>query len=76
MPGAHEAAASLKLPESLAVGTYTLAVALVDESTGKPAVALACTEIPLVMTPESAPLPMLDSTRILARAALRKAIEG
>src|ERR1035441_6071638 len=43
---------------------------------GCDAVALACTEIPLLMTPESSPLPMLDSTRILARAALRKAVEG
>ena len=48
--------------------------ALKDE--GCDAVALACTEIPLLMTPESSPLPMLDSTRILARAALRKAVEG
>src|SRR6202162_1257115 len=43
---------------------------------GCDAVALACTEIPLLMTPESSPLPMLDSTRILARAALRKAVGG
>jgi aspartate racemase len=43
---------------------------------GCDAVALACTEIPLLMTRESSPLPMLDSTRILARAALRKAVEG
>jgi len=43
---------------------------------GCDAVALACTEIPLVMTQESSPLPMLDSARILARAALRKAVEG
>ena len=43
---------------------------------GCDAVALACTEIPLLMTAESSPLPMLDSTRILARAALRKAVEG
>ncbi len=43
---------------------------------GCDAVALACTEIPLLMTPESSPLPMLDSTRILARAALRKAVDG
>ncbi|HEY3971658.1 MAG TPA: amino acid racemase [Candidatus Sulfotelmatobacter sp.] len=43
---------------------------------GCDAVALACTEIPLLMTPELSPLPMLDSTRILAGAALRKAIEG
>jgi aspartate racemase len=43
---------------------------------GCDAVALGCTEIPLLMTPEQSPLPMLDSTRILARAALRKAVEG
>jgi aspartate racemase len=48
--------------------------ALKDE--GCDAVALACTEIPLLLTQEQSPLPMLDSTRILARAALRKAIEG
>jgi aspartate racemase len=42
---------------------------------GCDAVALACTEIPLLMIPESSPLPMLDSTRILARAALRKAVD-
>jgi aspartate racemase len=39
------------------------------------AVALACTEIPLLVPPEASPLPVLDSTRLLARAALRKAIE-
>jgi aspartate racemase len=43
---------------------------------GCDAVALACTELPLLMTPESSPLPMLDSTRILARAALRKAVDS
>src|SRR5712671_20513 len=43
---------------------------------GCDAVVLGCTEIPLVMTQEQSPLPMLDSTRILARAALRKAVEG
>jgi aspartate racemase len=43
---------------------------------GCDAVALACTEIPLLMTQEQSPLPMLDSTRLLARAALRKAVEG
>ena len=43
---------------------------------GCDAVALACTEIPLLLTQEQSPLPMLDSTRILARAALRKAVEG
>jgi aspartate racemase len=43
---------------------------------GCDAVVLGCTEIPLLMVPEQSPLPMLDSTRLLARAALRKAVEG
>lgn len=43
---------------------------------GCDAVVLGCTEIPLLVTPESSPLPTLDSTRLLARAAVRKAIEG
>jgi aspartate racemase len=38
------------------------------------AVVLGCTEIPLLVAPESSPLPTLDSTRLLARAALRRAI--
>jgi aspartate racemase len=38
------------------------------------AVVLGCTEIPLLVKPEGAPLPVLDSTRILARAALRRAV--
>jgi aspartate racemase len=42
---------------------------------GCDAVVLGCTEIPLLVTPESSPLPTLDSTRLLARAALRKAME-
>ena len=42
---------------------------------GCDAVALACTEIPLIITPEASPLPVLDSTRLLARAALRAALE-
>lgn len=42
---------------------------------GCDAVVMGCTEIPLLMTPESSSLPMLDSTRLLARAALRKAVD-
>ena len=38
------------------------------------AVALACTEIPLLVRPEESPLPTLDSTRLLAQAALREAM--
>ncbi len=41
---------------------------------GCDAVVLGCTEIPLLVTAESSPLPILDSTRLLARAALRKAV--
>jgi len=37
---------------------------------GCDAVALSCTEIPLLVTPEVSPLPTLDSTRLLARAAV------
>ncbi len=37
---------------------------------------LGCTEIPLVMNDANSPLPTLDSTRLLARAALRRAVEG
>jgi aspartate racemase len=36
-------------------------------------VALVCTEIPLLVTPEVSPLPALDSTRLLAKAALEVA---
>ena len=39
------------------------------------AVVLGCTEIPLIVDDSSSPLPTLDSTRILARAAIRKALE-
>jgi aspartate racemase len=38
------------------------------------AVVLGCTEIPLIMSDANSPLPTLDSTRLLARAALRRAI--
>ena len=36
---------------------------------GCDAVALACTEIPLALTPANSPLPVLDSCRLLAEAA-------
>ncbi len=42
---------------------------------GCTAVVLGCTEIPLLVDPEDCPLPTLDSTRLLARAALRMALE-
>ncbi len=41
---------------------------------GCDAAALSCTEIPLLITPENAPLPTLDSTRLLAREAVAVAL--
>ncbi|PHV17660.1 aspartate racemase [Janthinobacterium sp. BJB1] len=43
---------------------------------GCDAVILGCTEIPLIISDANAPLPTLDSTRLLARAALRHAVGG
>ena len=43
---------------------------------GCDAVILGCTEIPLLISPADSVLPVLDSTRILARAALRAALPG
>ena len=43
---------------------------------GCDAVVLGCTEIPLIMNDANAPLPTLDSTRLLAQAALRRAVQG
>jgi aspartate racemase len=40
---------------------------------GCDAVVLGCTEIPLIMHDQNSALPTLDSTRLLARAALRRA---
>lgn len=46
------------------------------KSAGCDAVVLGCTEIPLIMNDQNSPLPTLDSTRLLARAALATAIAG
>jgi aspartate racemase len=43
---------------------------------GVEAAVLGCTEIPLLMGDAPSPLPTLDSTRILARAALREAMRN
>src|SRR4030095_9051532 len=41
---------------------------------GCDAVVLGCTEIPLIVRSDDTPLPTLDSTRLLARSALRRAL--
>jgi aspartate racemase len=43
---------------------------------GCDAVVLGCTEIPLLLDDSISPLPTLDSTRLLARAALRRALQS
>jgi aspartate racemase len=59
------------LPESLA---YFQNVIRELRDHGCDAVALSCTEIPLLVSAADSDLPILDSTRILARAALRAAV--
>jgi len=44
------------------------------KESGCEAVVLGCTEIPLIVDPNDCPLPTLDSTRLLARAALNEAL--
>jgi aspartate racemase len=59
------------LPESLA---HFQQVTECFKDQGCEAVALSCTEIPLLVNDSNSLLPTLDSTRLLARAALRKAV--
>ncbi len=60
-------------PESLACFQRVIG-RMKDE--GCDAVVLGCTEIPLIVDDSNSPLPTLDSTRLLAQAALRRAVEG
>jgi aspartate racemase len=43
---------------------------------GCDAVVLGCTEVPLIITEENSPLPVRDSTRLLARAALKGSLSS
>lgn len=43
---------------------------------GCDSVVLGCTELPLVLSDANSPLPTLDSTRLLARAAIARAVSG
>jgi aspartate racemase len=67
--------------EELVNGVFTARsrqeyVRIIDQlaARGCDAVALVCTEIPLLVTPDTSPLPTLDSTRLLARAAFEVAV--
>jgi len=56
--------------------TYTQRVIGRMQETGCDAVVLGCTELPLIIDEANSPLPILDSTRLLARAALHRAVQG
>ena len=56
-----------------AVATFQDIIARLKDE-GCEAVILGCTEIPLIIHDGNSPLPVLDSTRLLARAALREAV--
>jgi len=44
------------------------------KDTGCNGVVLGCTEVPLLVDPDDCPLPTLDSTRLLARSAIRESL--
>ena len=56
-----------------AVATFQRIIGRMKDE-GCDAVILGCTEIPLIMNDTNSPLPTLDSTRLLARAALQRAM--
>jgi len=58
-----------------AVATFQQVIGRMKEE-GCDAVVLGCTEIPLIMGDANSPLPTLDSTRLLARAALHRAVQS
>jgi aspartate racemase len=67
-----ELVAGVIVPGSVA---YILKVIERLGAQGCDSVVLGCTEIPLIINDENSSLPTLDSTRLLARAALRRAVE-
>ena len=54
--------------------TYHQSVIERMKDNGCDAVVLGCTELPLILNDSNSPLPTLDSTRLLAREALRAAV--
>jgi aspartate racemase len=60
-------------PESIAYFQTTIERL---QQSGCDSIILGCTEIPLIIDDTNSPLPTLDSTRLLARAALRRAVDS
>lgn len=71
-PHAHPEVSRVLDPESVA---YYQKLIERMKSQGCDAVILGCTEIPLIVNDANSPLPTLDSTRLLAQAALRWAVQ-
>ena len=69
----HELVRSVFQPEAVA---YFQRLIERLKGEGCEAVVLGCTEIPLIINDGNSALPTLDSTRLLARAALRRAVQG
>lgn len=59
-----------------AVAYFQQVLARMKDEEGCDAAVLGCTEIPLIVNDANSPLPTLDSTRLLARAALQRAVHG
>ena len=59
-------------PEALAY--FQKVIARLRDEEGCDGVVLGCTEIPILVPPEASPLPTLDSTRLLAKAAVDHAL--
>lgn len=57
-----------------AVAYFQQVIGRLKDEEGCDAVVLGCTEIPLIISDANSALPTLDSTRLLARAALQRAV--
>lgn len=60
--------------EPASIAAFQRVIARLKEDEGCDGVVLGCTEIPLIIDDGNSPLPTLDSTRLLARAALARAL--
>jgi aspartate racemase len=59
-----------------AVARFQQVIGRMKGDAGCDAVILGCTEIPLIIDDTNSPLPLLDSARLLARAALRRSVQA
>jgi aspartate racemase len=59
-----------------AVLAFRRVIQRMKDEDGCDAVVLGCTEIPLIIDDTNSALPTLDSTRLLAQAALQRAVQG